>query len=145
MKNRYKRKLIFVIAILSLSLVCCKSKTEPINNIASWTLDDGWTINGKDEIWYLTGKLVVEGTSYVFEFKTFEVKIPVDEEYPDILDYMDSIEVTDYSKNNFPEIGSRKIVTKNHWKNDHIKTADPARSAVFLCVYEREKHTSIIK
>ena len=88
----------------------------------------------------LTGKLVVEGTSYVFE-----VKIPVDEEYPDILDYMDSIEVTDYSKNNFPEIGSRKIVTKNHWKNDHIKTADPARSAVFLCVYEREKHTSIIK
>ena len=46
----------------------------------------------------LTGKLVVEGTSYVFEFKTFEVKIPVDEEYPDILDYMDSIEVTDYSK-----------------------------------------------
>ena len=82
----------------------------------------------------LTGKLVVEGTSYVFEFKTFEVKIPVDEEYPDILDYMDSI-----------EIGSRKIVTKNHWKNDHIKTADPARSAVFLCVYEREKHTSIIK
>lgn len=25
------------------------------------------------------------------------------------------------------------------------KTADPARSAVFLCVYEREKHTSIIK
>ena len=23
------------------------------------------------------------------------------------------------------------------------KTADPARSAVFLCVYEREKHTSI--
>lgn len=91
----------------------------------------------------LTGKLVVEGTSYVFEFKTFEVKIPVDEEYPDILDYMDSIEVTDYSKNNFPEIGSRKIVTKNHWKNDHIKTADPARSAVFFCVYEREKHTSI--
>ena len=87
----------------------------------------------------MTGKLVVEGTSYVFEFKTFEVKIPVDEEYPDILDYMDSIEVTDYS------IGSRKIVTKNHWKNDHIKTADPARSAVFLCVYEREKHTSIIK
>lgn len=76
----------------------------------------------------LTGKLVVEGTSYVFEFKTFEVKIPVDEEYPDILNYMDSIEVTDYSKNNFPEIGSRKIVTKNHWKNDHIKTADPGVS-----------------
>ncbi len=27
----------------------------------------------------------------------------------------------------------------------YTKTADPARSAVFLCVYEREKHTSIIK
>ena len=48
MKNRYKQKLIFVIAILCLSLVSCKSKTEPINNIASWTLDDGWTINGID-------------------------------------------------------------------------------------------------
>ena len=88
----------------------------------------------------LTGKLVVEGTSYVFEFKTFEVKIPVDDEYPDILDYMDSIEVTDYSKNNFPEIGSRKIVTKNHWKNDHIKTANPARSAAFS-VYMSVKNT----
>ena len=216
MKNRYKRKLIFVIAILSLSLVCCKSKTEPINNIASWTLDDGWTINGKDEIWYfgfsknkvlfcaklldenaelefetimrtlklkndqssdthyeegytagyeagyndgkqqmtenkkcfaqfsgsftaaveqllpdycalpgktiavvhffqdtpfllrfqedLTGKLV-EGTSYVFEFKTFEVEIPADEEYPDILDYMYSIEATDYRVAEDSEIG----------------------------------------
>ena len=53
MKNRYKRKLIFVIAILSLSLVCCKSKTEPINNIASWTPDDGWTINEIDirDLW----------------------------------------------------------------------------------------------
>ena len=30
-------------------------------------------------------------------------------------------------------------------ETDNIKTADPARSAVFLCVYEREKHTSIIK
>lgn len=48
MKNRYKRKLIFIIAILGLSLVCCKSKTEPINNLASWTLDDGWTINRID-------------------------------------------------------------------------------------------------
>lgn len=56
----------------------------------------------------MTGKLVVEGTSYVFEFKTFEVKIPVDEEYPDILDYMDSIEVTDYSKNNFPRLAVGK-------------------------------------
>ena len=48
MKNRYKQKLIFVIAILCLSLVSCKSKTEPINNIASWTPDDGWKINGID-------------------------------------------------------------------------------------------------
>ena len=46
MKNRYKRKLIFAIAILCLSLVSCKSKTEPINNIASWTPDDDWAING---------------------------------------------------------------------------------------------------
>ena len=53
MKNRYKQKLIFVIAILCLSLVSCKSKTEPINNIASWTPDDGWTINGIDirDLW----------------------------------------------------------------------------------------------
>ena len=43
----------------------------------------------------LTGKLV-EGTSYVFEFKTFEVEIPVDEENPDISDYMYSIDVTNY-------------------------------------------------
>ena len=48
MKNRYKRKLIFAIAILCLSLVSCKSKTEPINNIASWTPDDDWAINGID-------------------------------------------------------------------------------------------------
>ena len=53
----------------------------------------------------LTGKLVVEGTSYVFEFKTFEVKIPVDEEYPDILDYMYSIEATDYRVAEDSEIG----------------------------------------
>ena len=53
MKNRYKRKLIFAIAILCLSLVSCKSKTEPINNIASWTPDDGWTINEIDirDLW----------------------------------------------------------------------------------------------
>lgn len=53
MKNRYKQKLIFVIAILCLSLVSCKSKTEPINNIASWTPDDGWTINEIDirDLW----------------------------------------------------------------------------------------------
>ena len=53
MKNRYKQKLIFVTAILCLSLVSCKSKTEPINNIASWTPDDGWTINEIDirDLW----------------------------------------------------------------------------------------------
>ena len=53
MKNRYQQKLIFVIAILCLSLVSCKSKTEPINNIASWTPDDGWTINEIDirDLW----------------------------------------------------------------------------------------------
>lgn len=53
MKNRYKQKLISVIAILCLSLVSCKSKTEPINNIASWTPDDGWTINEIDirDLW----------------------------------------------------------------------------------------------
>ena len=43
----------------------------------------------------LTGKLV-EGTPYVFEFKTFEVEIPADEENPDISDYMYSIDVTNY-------------------------------------------------
>ncbi len=48
MKNINKRKFILVIAILCLSLVSCKSKTGPINNIASWTPDDGWTINGID-------------------------------------------------------------------------------------------------
>ena len=48
MKNRYKQKLISVIAILCLSLVSCKSKTEPINNFVSLTPDDGWTIYGID-------------------------------------------------------------------------------------------------
>ena len=53
MKNRYKQKLIFVIAILCLSLVSCKSKTEPIKKIASWTPDDCWTINDIDirDLW----------------------------------------------------------------------------------------------
>ena len=57
----------------------------------------------------LTGKLVVEGTSYVFEFKTFEVKIPVDEEYPDILDYMYSIDVTNYRVAEDSELGLDSI------------------------------------
>ena len=43
----------------------------------------------------LTGK-IVEGTSYVFEFKTFEVELPADEKNPDISDYMYSIDVTNY-------------------------------------------------
>ena len=43
----------------------------------------------------MTGKLV-EGTPYVFEFKTFEVEIPADEENPNISDYMYSIDVTNY-------------------------------------------------
>ena len=30
-------------------------------------------------------------------------------------------------------------------ENSEQKTVDSAKSAVFLCVYEREKHTSIIK
>ena len=34
----------------------------------------------------LTGELI-EGTSYVFEFETFEVELPDDEENPDISDY----------------------------------------------------------
>ena len=53
----------------------------------------------------LTGKLVVEGTSYVFEFKTFEVELPADEENPDISDYMYSIDVTNYRVAEENEIG----------------------------------------
>ena len=53
----------------------------------------------------LTGKLVVEGTSYVFEFKTFEVELPADEENPDISDYMYSIDVTNYRVAEESEIG----------------------------------------
>ena len=52
----------------------------------------------------LTGKLV-EGTSYVFEFKTFEVELPADEENPDISDYMYSIDVTNYRVAEENEIG----------------------------------------
>lgn len=43
----------------------------------------------------MTGKLV-EGTVYVFEFKTFEVELSADEKNPDISDYMYSIDVTNY-------------------------------------------------
>lgn len=43
----------------------------------------------------LTGDLI-EGTPYVFEFETFEVEIPNDEDNPDLSDYMYSISVTSY-------------------------------------------------
>ena len=52
----------------------------------------------------MTGKLV-EGTVYVFEFKTFEVEIPADEKNPDISDYMYSIDVTNYRVAEESEIG----------------------------------------
>ena len=52
----------------------------------------------------LTGKLV-EGTSYVFEFKTFEVELPADEENPDISDYMYSIDITSNRVAEESEIG----------------------------------------
>ena len=52
----------------------------------------------------LTGELV-EGTPYVFEFKTFEVELPADEENPDISDYMYSIDVTNYRVAEESEIG----------------------------------------
>ena len=52
----------------------------------------------------MTGKLV-EGTVYVFEFKTFEVELPADEENPDISDYMYSIDVTNCRVAEENEIG----------------------------------------
>ena len=39
---------------------------------------------------------LIEGTPYVFEFETFEVEIPNDEDNPDLSDYMYSISVTSY-------------------------------------------------
>ena len=56
----------------------------------------------------LTGKLV-EGTSYVFEFKTFEVELPADEENPDISDYMYSVDVTNYRVAEDSELGLDSI------------------------------------
>ena len=56
----------------------------------------------------MTGKLV-EGTVYVFEFKTFEVEIPADEKNPDILDYMYSIDVTNYRVAEDSELGLDSI------------------------------------
>ena len=52
----------------------------------------------------LTGELI-EGTSYVFEFETFEVELPDDEENPDISDYMYSINVTSYRVAEDDELG----------------------------------------
>ena len=56
----------------------------------------------------MTGKLV-EGTVYVFEFKTFEVELPADEKNPDISDYMYSIEVTNYRVAEDGELGLESI------------------------------------
>lgn len=53
----------------------------------------------------LTGELI-EGTSYVFEFETFQVELPEDEEDLDILDYMYSINVTGYRAAEDDEIGT---------------------------------------
>ena len=52
----------------------------------------------------LTGELI-EGTAYVFEFETFEVELPDDEENPDISDYMYSIKVTSYRVAEDDELG----------------------------------------
>ena len=52
----------------------------------------------------LTGELI-EGTSYVFEFETFEVELPDDEENPDSSDYMYSINVTSYRVAEDDELG----------------------------------------
>ena len=48
---------------------------------------------------------LVEGTVYVFEFKTFEVELPADEKNPDISDYMYSIDVTNYRVAEDSELG----------------------------------------
>ena len=48
---------------------------------------------------------LIEGTSYVFEFETFEVGLPEDEENPDISDYMYSINVTSYRVAEDDELG----------------------------------------
>ena len=53
----------------------------------------------------LTGELV-EGTSYVFAFETFEVELPEDEENPDIADYMYSINITSYRVAEDDELGT---------------------------------------
>ena len=52
----------------------------------------------------ITGKLI-EGKAYVFEFETFEVLIPDDEQYPDIKNYATSIKVTGYRAAKDDEMG----------------------------------------
>ena len=52
----------------------------------------------------LTGELI-EGTAYVFEFETFEVELPDNEENPNISDYMYSINVTNYRVAEDDELG----------------------------------------
>ena len=52
----------------------------------------------------LTGEFI-EGTAYVFEFETFEVELPDDEENPNISDYMYSINVTNYRVSEDDELG----------------------------------------
>lgn len=52
----------------------------------------------------LTGELI-ERTAYVFEFETFEVELPDDEENPNISDYMYSINVTSYRVAEDDELG----------------------------------------
>jgi len=52
----------------------------------------------------LTGELI-ERTAYVFEFETFEVELPDDEENPNISDYMYSINVTNYRVAEDDELG----------------------------------------
>ena len=49
---------------------------------------------------------LIEGTSYVFEFETFQVELPEDEEDLDILDYMYSINVTGYRAAEDDELGT---------------------------------------
>ena len=89
MKNRYKQKLIFVIAILCLSLVSCKSKTEPINKVHNILM----SLENKDTM----NKILHENT-----VNEISVKIGTEHDIPDLKDC--SIIVASY-KNNGKEIG----------------------------------------
>lgn len=57
----------------------------------------------------LTGELV-EGTTYVFAFETFEVELPEDEDDPEISDYLDSIHVTSYRVAEENELGLESVM-----------------------------------